>query len=415
MRVWYSALQKDTNNKMVADSSGNLTIQAKSEDDRIWRIGYAENSFVEMMRVLLDDPGYTTPALVSGNSLMLSAETTSLPTGDVMKLETSFAPVDTSDQVVKYTSSDPDVATVDEFGTITGVSVGSARIMAETREGLSDDLEIAVVENPYTLIPQSNMTATAPSVYGGTTEGPASNVLDGNVRTIWHTNYAPKDELPQSITVSFDQPYTVGRFVYTPRQNGTNGIISEYELYAIHQDGSKDLVASGSDWALDAKDKTVSFAPVEAVGLELKAIAGAGGFGTAAELNVYAYGPIEPAPVYVPVDDRDASLVFTGAWNSDSNGSFYEGTARYTNEIGASVEFTFVGTAIRWYGQNDVNFGAAEVYVDGVLAGEVNVYGPAAAQQLLFEADGLAYGKHTIRIVCVSPVVDFDYFSYVGE
>lgn len=74
----------------------------------------------------------------------------------------------------------------------------------------------------------------------------------------------------------------------------------------------------------------------------------------------------------------------------------YEGTARYTNEIGASVEFTFVGTAIRWYGQNDVNFGAAEVYVDGVLAGEVNVYGPAAAQQLLFEADGLAYGKHTI-------------------
>ena len=32
--------------------------------DSIWRIGYAENSFVEMMRVLLDDPGYTTPALV---------------------------------------------------------------------------------------------------------------------------------------------------------------------------------------------------------------------------------------------------------------------------------------------------------------------------------------------------------------
>ena len=117
---------------------------------------------------------------------------------------------------MKYTSSDPDVATVDEFGTITGVSVGSARIMAETREGLSDDLEIAVVENPYTLIPQSNMTATATSVYGGTTEGPASNVLDGNVRTIWHTNYAPKDELPQSITVSFDQQMCIRDRYITP-------------------------------------------------------------------------------------------------------------------------------------------------------------------------------------------------------
>ena len=62
-----------------------------------------------------------------------------------------------------------------------------------------------------------------------------------------------------------------------------------------------------------------------------------------------------------------------------------------------------MGTAIRWYGQNDVNFGAAEVYVDGVLAGEVNVYGPAAAQQLLFEADGLALWEayHPHRL-CVS-------------
>lgn len=31
------------------------------------------------------------------------------------------------------------------------------------------------------------------------------------------------------------------------------------------------------------------------------------------------------------------------------------------------------------------------------------------------QASLTGYGKHTIRIVCVSPVVDFDYFSYVGE
>lgn len=60
-----------------------------------------------------------------------------------------------------------------------------------------------------------------------------------------------------------------------------------------------------------------------------------------------------------------------------------------------------------------MTFGAAEVYLDGVLAGEVNVYGPVAAQQLLFET--VDYREHTIRIVCVYPVVDIDYFSYVGE
>ena len=56
VRVWYSALQDNTAGKMVVDSDGELTIQAKSGDARIWRIGYAENSYVDMMRALLDEP-----------------------------------------------------------------------------------------------------------------------------------------------------------------------------------------------------------------------------------------------------------------------------------------------------------------------------------------------------------------------
>lgn len=81
MRVWYSALQANTTNQMVADSSGNLTIQALSHDSRIWRIGYAENTYANMMKALLNDSAYTVPALIPGASMSFTsdADVTALP------------------------------------------------------------------------------------------------------------------------------------------------------------------------------------------------------------------------------------------------------------------------------------------------------------------------------------------------
>lgn len=417
MRVWYSALQKNTTNQMVPDSSGNLTIQALSGDSRIWRIGYAQNSYENMMRALLNDPSYTVPSLISGTALTITSNLAdgTLPVGETAALQIGFVPSDTSDQVVKFTSSNPTVAAVNEHGIVTGISVGEAVITGETREGLIASLNVSVIENPYTLLPQSSMTATTTSAYNGSSEGPASNVLDGNLNTIWHTNYNPKDELPQSLTVTFDQPRTVGKYAYMPRQVGTNGMVTEYELYAVLADGTKIQVAAGN-WDVNSNEKFAVFNPVEATALELKVLAGAGGFGTAAEVNVYAYGDIEPDPDPVPqatiVNDRDSALVYTGTWHDDSSSMFHAGTARYTDEENASVELTFVGSTIRWYGQKDTNFGTANVYIDNELIGEVNANGSIAVGQLLFEQTGLSNGEHTIRIARLSGVIDLDYFSY---
>lgn len=415
MRVWYSALQKDTANKMVPDSEGNLTIQAKSGDSRIWRIGYAENNYQDMMGILLNDPDYTVPALVAGQMLSLTTALAddALPVGESAALQVSFIPNDTSDQIVKFTSSNPAVATVNEHGMVTAVSLGEAQIIGQTREGLFASINITVIENPYTLISQASMTATTTSAYGGTSEGPASNVLDGDLSTIWHTNYNPKDELPQSITVTFDHLRTVGKYVYTPRQVGTNGMVTQYELYATLADGSKVLVASGN-WDVSTDNKSVSFDAIDATALELKVVAGAGGFGTAAEINVYEITDPSPAPTVVYVDDRDSALVYTGVWHDDNQPVFYDGTARYTNSAGATVELTFVGTAIQWYGQKDTNFGMANVYLDNVLVAEVNVNGPMTARQLLFEKLDLDAGEHTIRIEWASETIDVDYFTYAG-
>lgn len=411
MRVWYSALQANTTNQMVADSSGNLTIQALSHDSRIWRIGYAENSYANMMKALLNDSAYTVPALISGASMSFTsdADVTALPVGEKAELRVTFAPANTSDQVVKYTSSDSSVATVDENGVVTAVGIGTATISGITRENVSATITVTVVENHYQLIPQSTMTASATSVYAGSAEGPAANVLDGNINTIWHTNYNPMDTLPQSLTVTFSEATTVGKYVYTPRQVGTNGMVTQYELYATKEDGTSVLVTSGT-WDVDTSDKIITFEPVEATALELKVIGGSGGYGTAAEINVYEY--VDEVVEYTIVDDRDSAVTYSGTWNDDSNSSFHNGTARYTNESGASVSFTFNGTAIQWYGQHDTNFGTANVYIDGAMVGEVNAYGTMASDQLLFEKADLTAGQHTIQIVQTSATIDVDYFAY---
>lgn len=415
MRVWYSALQANTSNQMVADPSGNLTLQATAQDTRIWRIGYASNDYTSMMRSLLNVSDYSVPVLVSGNTLTLSTDVADnmVCMGETLTIHAAFAPTNTSDQVVKFTSDNLEVATIDARGVVTPVGVGTVQITGQTREGLTASVNVTVQPNVYALIPQSSMTATATSEHASTSEGPASYVLDGNTATIWHTAYNPKVDLPQSLTVSFGGTKTVGKYVYTPRQVGTNGIVTEYELYAVLADGSTTLITSGT-WAVDQTDKVLTFEPVEAAGLQLKVLAGYGGFGTAAEINVYEYVGESQEVVYQVVDDRDSSLVYTGTWTDDSGSNFHNGTARYTSAADASVSFTFTGTAIQWYGQNDTNFGTANVYIDDVLMDTVNVNGTMTAQKLLYSKTDLTQGSHTIRIVRVSETIDVDYFAYVN-
>ncbi|MDE7220944.1 MAG: alpha-galactosidase, partial [Oscillospiraceae bacterium] len=122
--------------------------------------------------------------------------------------------------------------------------------------------------------------------------------------------------------------------------------------------------------------------------------------------------PVDPDWGFTSVDAMDVNLVYTGNWHDDYNDSFYNGTARYTPAEGSSVEFTFAGTAIRWYGQRDTNFGTAAVYLDDELVGTVSANGNAESEVLLFEALDLPAAIHKIKIVCQTPVIDIDRFAY---
>ncbi|UKS24104.1 glycoside hydrolase N-terminal domain-containing protein [Paenibacillus sp. HWE-109] len=132
-------------------------------------------------------------------------------------------------------------------------------------------------------IPQSEMTATTTSNRSG---NEASNAIDGDPSTIWHTEWDPKANLPQSITLDLGKSTVISKLRYLPRQNGeSNGNITSYELSASVDGTSFTPFASGT-WSDDSSEKSAVFAPVLSRYLKLSATAGHGGFASAAELHV---------------------------------------------------------------------------------------------------------------------------------
>ena len=78
-------------------------------------------------------------------------------------------------------------------------------------------------------ISQSGWTATADSAQAG---NPASDAIDGNNSTFWHSEYSPVlTQLPHTLTIDMKSAYDIGSITYLPRQDGNNnGHIGEHVI-----------------------------------------------------------------------------------------------------------------------------------------------------------------------------------------
>ncbi len=153
------------------------------------------------------------------------------------------------------------------------------------------------------VIPTKEMTATAGDFQSG--EGP-ENVLDGNAGTVWHTNwYAGEDHTNHWLQLELSDVYTVDSFLYQPRQSGTNGIITKYEIYTSLDGSSWEKAAEGS-WAGNASWKTAEFEPTEAKYVKLVTVEAISDqsivFASAAEVRLT--GVKYEEPVTPPVDEE---------------------------------------------------------------------------------------------------------------
>jgi len=129
---------------------------------------------------------------------------------------------------------------------------------------------------------------------------PASNVLDGNTATIWHSRYAGTPvPLPHSITIDMCTTASVGGLTYLPRQDTvSNGNIGRYSI-SVSTDGTtwSAPVTTGT-WSDDKMRKDAVFAAVSTRYVRLTALTEAGNRGpwsSAAEINLIGAAVAPPA------------------------------------------------------------------------------------------------------------------------
>ena len=141
-------------------------------------------------------------------------------------------------------------------------------------ENFAGELSVTVAVNKYDPdddsrdIPVSVLTATAGDSQSG--EGP-QRVLDGDANTLWHTDWHGTSRANHWIQFELSEDYTVDGLRYQPRQNGSNGNITKYELQISNDGKTFETVKSGT-WEGNANWKIVNFSGVQAKFVRLVAL-----------------------------------------------------------------------------------------------------------------------------------------------
>lgn len=204
------------------------------------------------------------------------------------------------------------------------------------------------------VIPLSEMTATAGDAQNG--EG-AERAIDNNTGTLWHTNWNVGENHDNHwLQLNLNDVYTVEGFKYQPRQSGTNGLITEYEIWTS-LDGENWETSAAGTWPADAAWKKVVFEePVEAKYVRLVTIAamdaGSTKFASAAEVRVlgtlyeepveevYAEILTQPADVAVKAGENAVvtfeaagdGLTYTWYYKNPGNSKFYVSGDSFVDE-----------------------------------------------------------------------------------
>ena len=135
----------------------------------------------------------------------------------------------------------------------------------------------------------------------------AANAIDGNLNTIWHTQYSgTAATAPHSVTVDMGEEHQVCGFLAMPRldKNSTNGLVREF-LLEVSTDAKTWTLVSGSSWMPYGAE--VYFAPRQARYFRFTSLSGS--FASVAEFDMLDSAPevdADPITPYVKVGDADA-------------------------------------------------------------------------------------------------------------
>ncbi|HEX4946674.1 MAG TPA: discoidin domain-containing protein [Blastocatellia bacterium] len=123
----------------------------------------------------------------------------------------------------------------------------------------SSAAEINILDTNHNPLSRTGWTIMADSQETQGDDGRAINAIDGNVNTLWHTQwYATNPAPPHWVVIDMKVAYPVGGFRYLPRQTGAiNGTIADYKLYVSNDGITWGTPVAQGRWANDRTEKTI--------------------------------------------------------------------------------------------------------------------------------------------------------------
>lgn len=146
----YDYVEQRPTDLLPADANENGAISLTEARDYILdQLEAMENSDEILVDVAISPEGSSYPLMARRATsevleVTLGQDTLEVPVGRTRQLEAQTQPPNASKRTISWTSSDLSVATVDEYGEVTGLRPGTARIAATTANGLTVFADVTV-------------------------------------------------------------------------------------------------------------------------------------------------------------------------------------------------------------------------------------------------------------------------------
>ncbi len=169
-------------------------------------------------------------------------------------------------------------------------SLSAINVCAE--ETTATEIGIESLKESEVLPERSTWKITASSSW---VHGAPEKMLDGNVKTMWHSYYKEQDgkavdKTPAPFTIDIELPEesVVKGFTYVPRQDNISGYVFNWEAYKVNDDGTEQKLGEGT-FANDAEAKSAIWAEESMKKIRI-VFTKTSGVGTCAELYLIGKG-----------------------------------------------------------------------------------------------------------------------------
>jgi uncharacterized protein YjdB len=166
-------------------------------------------------------------------SVAVTPASDTVEVGAQVSLTASASPANAS-QAVNWSSSDPNVATVNGSGVVTGVAVGTATITAKSGQDSTKTAAATIAVQPVSSVDRTDPVGSGVVSASGENPGePARNAFDNNPNTKWFVNYF-QSWIQFKFTDDGSAKYAVSKYTITSANDVPERDPRDWKLYGTN-------------------------------------------------------------------------------------------------------------------------------------------------------------------------------------